>query len=113
MGLLVPNRLVLILGSPKALAVLDRYPADFLGADLEARYAADGRKGFLAVLGYIPAIEGIGLSLTKSFIVAASCMSPFGDFSKERAFGSHFLCNAQRVKYRSAICLASSSVGGS
>ena len=72
MGLLVPNRLVLSLGSPNALAVLDRYPASFLGADLEAGYEAEGREGFLGVLGYIPAIEGIGLSLTKSLIIAAS-----------------------------------------
>jgi len=28
-GLLVPNRLVLSLGSPNVLAVLDRYPAGF------------------------------------------------------------------------------------
>jgi len=71
-GLLVPNRLVLSLGSPNALAVLDKYPAGFLGADLEAGYAAQSYEGFLGVLGYIPAIEGIGLSFTKSFIVAAS-----------------------------------------
>jgi len=111
--LLVPNRLVLSLGSPSALAVLDRYPAGFLRADLEAGYAAEGHEGFLGVLGYIPAIEGIGLSLTKSFIIAASCIRPFGDFSKWGAFESHFLCNTERVKYSSAICLASSSVGGS
>jgi len=72
MGLLIPNRLVLSLGSPNALAVLDRYPAGFLEADLEAGYAAEGREDFLGILGYIPAIEGIGLSLTKSLIVAAS-----------------------------------------
>jgi len=71
-GLLVPNRLVLSLGSPNALAVLDRYPAGFLGADLEAGYTSESREGFLDILGYIPAIEGIGLSLTKSLIVAAS-----------------------------------------
>jgi len=71
-GLLVTNRLVLSLGSPNALAVLNRYPAAFLGADLQARYAAEGREGFLGVLGYMPVIEGIGLSLTKSLIVAAS-----------------------------------------
>jgi len=71
-GLLVPNRLVLSLGSPNALVVLDRYPAGFLGADLEAGYATESCEGFLGVLGYILAIEGIGLSLTKSLIVAAS-----------------------------------------
>ena len=72
MGLLVPNRLVLSLGSLNILAVLDRHPVGFLGADLEARYDTEGREGFLGVFGYIPAIEGIGLSLTKSLIVAAS-----------------------------------------
>ena len=66
MGFLVPNRLVPSLGSPNALAVLDRYPVGFLGADLEAEYAADGREGFLGVLGYMPVIEGIGLSLINS-----------------------------------------------
>jgi len=71
-GLLVPNRLVLSLRSPNALAVLDRYPEAFLGADLEAGYTAEGREGFLGVLGYMAAIEGIGLSLTKSLIVAVS-----------------------------------------
>jgi len=71
-GLLVPNRLVLSLRSPNVLAVLDRYPAGFLGADLEAVYTVEGHEGLLGVLGYIPAIEGIGLSLTKSLIVAAS-----------------------------------------
>ena len=113
MGLLVPNTLVLSLGSPNTLTVLDRYPTGFLGTDLEARCAAEGRAGFLIVLGYISAIEGIKSSLTKLFIVAASCISLFGDFSKGRAFGSHFLCNDEKVKYRSAICLASSSIGGS
>jgi len=72
MGLLVPNRLVLSLRSPNALAVLDRYPVGFLGADLEAEYAAEGCEGFLGILGYIPASEGIELFLTKSLIVAAS-----------------------------------------
>ena len=72
MGLLVLNRLVLSLGSPNALAVLDRYLASFLGVDLEARYVAESREGFLGILGYIPAIQGIGLSLTKSVIIAVS-----------------------------------------
>ena len=79
MGLLVPNRLVLSLGSPKSLAVLDRYPVGFLGAHLEAGYAADDHEGFLGVLGYIPGIEGIGLSLTKSLILAASSINPLGE----------------------------------
>jgi len=97
MGLLVPNRLVLSLGSPNALAVLDRYLAGFLGANLEAGYAAEGREGFLGVLGYIPAIEGIGLSLTKSLIVAASSISPSGKGSIIGAFGSYFLCRLVRL----------------
>jgi len=50
MGLLVPNRLVLRLGSPNALTVLDRYPAGFLELDLEARYKAESREGFVGVL---------------------------------------------------------------
>jgi len=95
-GLLVPNRLVLSLGSPNALAVLDRYPAGFLGADLEAGYAVEGREGFLGVLGYIPAIEGIGLSLTKLLIVAVTSINPSGEGCIIGAFGSHFLCRLVR-----------------
>ena len=97
MGLLVPNRLVLSLRSPNALAVLDRYAAGFLGADLKARYAVDGREGILGILGYIPAIEGIGLSLTKSLIVAASSINPSGEGCIIGAFGSHFLCRLVRL----------------
>jgi len=96
-GLLVPNKLILSFGSPNALAVLDKYPAGFFEADLEAGYTAEGHKGFPGIFGYIPAIEGIGLSLTKWFIVAASYISPFGDFSKRRAFGSHFSYNSERL----------------
>ena len=72
MGLLVPNRLVLSRESPNALAVLDSYLAGFLGADLEAGYPAESRERFPDVLEYITAIKGIGLSLTKLLIVAAS-----------------------------------------
>jgi len=97
MGLLVPNRLVLSLGSPNALAVLDRYPVGFLGADLEAGYVVEGREGFLGILGYIPAIEDIGLSLTKLLIVAASSISPSGEGSIIGAFGSHLLCRLMRL----------------
>jgi len=96
-GLLVPNRLVLSPRSPNVLAVLDRYPAGFLGADLEAGYAAEGCEGFLGVFEYIPAIEGIGLSLTKSLIVAASSISPSGEESIIGVFGSHFLCRLVRL----------------
>jgi len=96
-GLLVPNRLVLSLGSPNALAVLDRYPVDFLGADLEARYAAEGREGFLGVLGYIPAIAGIALFLTKLLIVAVSSINPSSEGCIIGAFVSHFLCRLVRL----------------
>jgi len=95
-GLVVPNRLVLSLGTSNALAVLHRYTAGFLGADLEAGYTAEGRESFLGVLGYIPAIEGIGLSLTKSLIVAASSITPSGEGSITGAFRSHFVCRLVR-----------------
>jgi len=96
-GLLVPNRLVLGLRSSNILAVLDRYLVSFLEADVEVGYAAKGHEGFLDVLGYIAAIEGMGLSLTKSFTVAASCIRPSGDHSNGRALGSYFLCKLERL----------------
>ena len=69
----------------------------FLGGDLEAGYTAEGREGFLGVFGYIPAIEGIGLSLTKSLIVVASSINPSGEGCIIGAFGSYFLCRLVKL----------------
>jgi len=99
------------LGSPNALAVLDRYPVGFLGVDLQAEYTVEGHETFLGILGYISAIKGMGLSLTSSLTAAARSITPCRDNGILGAFGSYFLCKFDRFTYSSAIALAASSVG--
>lgn len=79
--------------------------------DLEVGYGAEDHEGFLDVLRYIPIIEGIGLSLTRSLTTVARSITSYRDNSILGAFGSHFLCKFDRFIYSSAIVLTSLSVG--